>query len=185
MNPQRPGVFRILKESYEAVTVAIYPGSFDPITLGHVDLVSRASRLFDRIVMAVVRNPGKDPHATIEERVKLVKESVGHLRNVQVESFEGLTVDLAKAHQAKVIIRGLRAMSDFENEFAMSQMNKQLCPDIETVFMMAGLEYQFLSSSMIKEVARLGGDVNNLVPAGVAAYLSAHPLPDGKERGRS
>jgi pantetheine-phosphate adenylyltransferase len=158
------------------VTTAIYPGSFDPITNGHVDVVTRASQLFEKIIMAVVRNPGKNAHIGIEERVKLVEQSVRHLSNVTVASFEGLTVDLAREHNARVIIRGLRAVSDFENEFAMSQMNKQLCPQTETVFMMAGLEYQFLSSSMIKEVARLGGDITGLVPDHVNAYLTANPV---------
>jgi pantetheine-phosphate adenylyltransferase len=154
------------------VTIAVYPGSFDPITMGHVDVVTRASQLFETIVMAVVRNPGKSPQFSLEERVEFVRESTKHLKNVKVESFEGLTVDLAKTHNAKVIIRGLRAVSDFDHEFAMSQMNKRLCPEVETIFMMAGLEYQFLSSSMTKEVARLGGDIGGLVPAKVTPYLS-------------
>jgi pantetheine-phosphate adenylyltransferase len=154
------------------VTIAVYPGSFDPITMGHVDVVTRASQLFETIVMAVVRNPGKSPQFTLEERVEFVRESTKHLKNVKVESFEGLTVELAKAHDAKVIIRGLRAVSDFDHEFAMSQMNKRLCPEVETIFMMAGLEYQFLSSSMTKEVARLGGDIAGLVPAKVTPHLS-------------
>jgi pantetheine-phosphate adenylyltransferase len=163
--------YLVNQESYEAVTTAVYPGSFDPITMGHVDVVTRASHLFDKIIMAVVKNPGKQPLIPLDERVKLAQESIKHLPNVEVESFEGLTVDLAKAHNAKVIIRGLRAVSDFENEFAMSQMNKRLCPDVETVFMMAGLEYQFLSSSMTKEVALLGGAIGDLVPAHVREYL--------------
>lgn len=143
---------------------AIYPGSFDPITMGHVDIVTRASRMFERIIMAVVGNPAKTAYLSLEERVQLVRESVQALPNVVVESFEGLTVDLARSHDATIIIRGLRAMSDFENEFAMSQMNKRLCPDVETIFMMAGLDYQFLSSSMAKEVASFGGSVEGLVP---------------------
>lgn len=154
------------------MTIAVYPGSFDPITMGHVDVVTRASQLFETIVMAVVRNPGKSPQFTLEERVALVTESVNHLPNVKVESFEGLTVDLAKAQNAKVIIRGLRAVSDFDHEFAMSQMNKHLCPEVETLFMMAGLEYQFLSSTMTKEVARLGGRIDGLVPAKVQAMMA-------------
>lgn len=158
------------------MTTAIYPGSFDPITLGHVDVVNRASQMFQKIIMAVVRNPGKKSHISLENRVDMVRESVAHLQNVHVESFEGLTVDLAKKHRANIIIRGLRAVSDFEYEFMMSQMNKQLCPDIETIFMMAGLEYQFLSSSMIKEVARLGGKIDNLVPENVRNYLSSNPV---------
>jgi pantetheine-phosphate adenylyltransferase len=153
------------------VTTAIYPGSFDPITMGHLDIITRASQLFDTVVMAIVKNPGKTPHISIEQRVEMVRDSVRHLNNVSVEAFEGLTVDLAKAHNAKVIIRGLRAVSDFENEFALSQMNKRLCPDVETVFMMAGMEYQFLSSSMTMEVANLGGDIQGLVPENIHHYL--------------
>jgi pantetheine-phosphate adenylyltransferase len=156
------------------VTTAIYPGSFDPITMGHVDIITRAGQMFDKIVMAVVKNPGKKPHISLEERVNLVRDSVKHLTNVSVESFEGLTVDLAKAHNAKIIIRGLRAVSDFENEFAMSQMNKRLCPNVETIFMMAGLEYQFLSSSMTMEVARLGGSIQGLVPDKIRDYINQH-----------
>ena len=154
-----------------AVPTAIYPGSFDPITLGHIDVVSRASQLFEKVIMAVVRNPGKNPGLSIVERETLVRQSVAHLPNVEVISFEGLTVELARAHNAKVIIRGLRAVSDFEYEFMMSQMNKNLAPEIETIFMMAGLEYQFLTSSMVREVAHLGGNVANLVPPQVNALL--------------
>ncbi|MCE3236035.1 MAG: pantetheine-phosphate adenylyltransferase [Vampirovibrio sp.] len=154
------------------MTTAVYPGSFDPITLGHVDIITRASQMFDSVLMAVVKNPGKQANIPLDERLILVKDSIKHLSNVEVQAFEGLTVDLAKAHNAKVIIRGLRAVSDFEYEFAMSQMNKRLCPGVETIFMMAGLEYQFLSSSMTNEVARLGGDIQGLVPDNVLAYLS-------------
>jgi pantetheine-phosphate adenylyltransferase len=154
------------------VKTAIYPGSFDPITLGHVDIVTRASGMFSKIVMAVVGNPSKTPHFSADERVRLVRDSVKALSNVTVQSFEGLTVDLAHQCGASVIIRGLRAMSDFEIEFAMFQMNKRLSADIETVFMMAGLEYQFLSSSMVKEVARFGGSVDGLVPDAVLEAFS-------------
>lgn len=165
------------------MTTAIYPGSFDPITMGHMDIITRASQMFEKIVMAVVRNPGKQANISLDERVTLIRESVKHLKNVTVESFEGLTVDLAKAHQAKIIIRGLRAVSDFENEFAMSQMNKRLCPDVETVFMMAGMEYQFLSSSMTMEVARLGGCIDGLVPDKVQVHLKKTTLPTVKGGG--
>lgn len=150
---------------------AVYPGSFDPITMGHVDVVTRASQMFEQIVMAVVKNPGKKPLISLEDRVNLVRDSIGHLTNVKVESFEGLTVDLAKKHNANVIIRGLRAVSDFENEFAMAQINKRLSSNIDTVFLTAGVEYQFLSSSMMKEVAALGGDIGGLVPESVQRYL--------------
>lgn len=163
------------------MTSAVYPGSFDPITMGHVDIITRASHMFDRIIMAVVKNPGKQPNITLEERIKLVRESVKHLKNVEVEVFEGLTVNLAKAHNAKVIIRGLRAVSDFEYEFAMSQMNKRLCPDVETIFMMAGMEYQFLSSSMTNEVARLGGNIQGLVPEHVRSFLTRRNEQAGVE----
>ena len=159
-------------------TTAIYPGSFDPITMGHVDIATRASQLFDQVILAVVRNPGKHSHIAIEERERQVRQSVAHLKNVQVEAFEGLTVNLARQHNANIIIRGLRAVSDFEYEFMMSQMNKRLAPDVETIFMMADQEYQFLSSSMTKEVARLGGNIQGLVPENVHAYLSSNPVPN-------
>lgn len=158
------------------MTIAVYPGSFDPITLGHVDIITRASQMFSQVIMAVVKNPQKRPAIELTERVKLVEQSVEHLSNVQVKSFEGLTVDLAKAHNAKIIIRGLRAVSDFEHEFAMSQMNKRLSPEVETVFMMADLDYQFLSSSMANEVARLGGSIEGLVPEHVQAYYKSQSL---------
>ncbi|HEY9746049.1 MAG TPA: pantetheine-phosphate adenylyltransferase [Oculatellaceae cyanobacterium] len=151
--------------------IAIYPGSFDPITMGHLDVVTRASQIFEQIVMAVVKNPGKKPLIPVEDRVRLARESVRHLPNVQVEAFEGLTVKLAEKHQSKVIIRGLRAVSDFENEFAMAQINKKLLPGVDTVFLTAGAEYQFLSSSMMKEVALLGGDISGLVPEPVCRYF--------------
>jgi pantetheine-phosphate adenylyltransferase len=153
------------------VTTAIYPGSFDPITLGHVDILSRTSRLFDRVILAVVKNHSKKALIPLEKRVELVQSAIKHLSNVEVKSFEGLTVEFAKAHQAGVIVRGLRAVSDFEFEFSLSQMNRNLDPLTETMFMMAGLEFQFLSSSMVKEVASLGGDISNLVPEAVNTYL--------------
>jgi pantetheine-phosphate adenylyltransferase len=159
------------------MTIAVYPGSFDPITLGHVDIVTRASQLFDKVVMAVVRNPQKDPLLSIEERVDLLQRCLRHLPNVVIDSFEGMTVDFARQQQAEVILRGLRAVSDFEFEFRMAQMNKTLCPEIETVFLMAGLEYQFLTSSVVKEVALLGGDVSGLVPAEIWNYFQAHHPP--------
>ncbi|MEB3288213.1 MAG: pantetheine-phosphate adenylyltransferase [Vampirovibrionales bacterium] len=150
---------------------AIYPGSFDPVTLGHIDIVTRASKMFDKIVMAVVKNTNKSSLMTLEERVSLIQDCTAHLKNVTVQGFDGLTVDLARKHKAKVIIRGLRAVSDFEFEFMMSQMNKSLNAEVETLFMMAGLEYQFLSSSLVKEVAKLGGDISKVVPAQAEALI--------------
>lgn len=151
--------------------IAVYPGSFDPITMGHVDVITRASRMFDQIIMAVVANPQKKNLFPLSKRVEMIKNSIGFLNNVKIESFEGLTVDFARKHGAAVIIRGLRAISDFELEFQMSQMNKTLYPDIETIFVMAKLDYTFLSSSMIKEVVTLGGDVSSLVPEPVQVAL--------------
>lgn len=156
------------------MSVAVYPGSFDPITLGHIDIVTRAARLFDRIIMAVVNNPSKTPFLATADRMQLLKEGVSHLDNVEVESFEGLTVNFAKAKKANIIIRGLRAVSDFEYEFKMSQMNKTLNPKIETIFMMASLEYQFMSSSLVQEVSRFGGDISQVVPPEVIKHLESH-----------
>lgn len=158
---------------------AVYPGSFDPITLGHVDVITRASKVFGRIIMAITKNPNKSPFLPWEQRVDFVRQAVTHLPNVEVESFEGLTVHFAQARQAGVIIRGLRAVSDFEFEFKMSQMNRKLAPEIETIFMMAQLEYQFLSSGTVREVAQLGGVTTGLVPNEVQAYLSALYPPVG------
>lgn len=140
--------------------------------MGHVDIATRASSLFDTLIIAVVNNPQKKPALIpLKKRMDLVTQCLGHLPNLSVEVFDGLTVDFAKAHGAQVIIRGLRAVSDFEYEFKMSQMNKRLSRDTETVFMMAGLEYQFLSSSTVKEVAFYGGDISGLVPSQVQAYM--------------
>ena len=150
---------------------AIYPGSFDPITLGHIDIVTRGSHLFDRVIISVADNSGKKVLLDIEARVALAKEATRCLKNVTVTSFKGLTVDHAKAQGARFIIRGLRAVSDFEYEFAMAQMNKNLSQETETVFLMSGLDYHFLSSSMVKEVAALGGNIANLVPDNVRQYL--------------
>ncbi len=156
------------------MALAIYPGSFDPITLGHIDVMNRASHLFDDIIIAVVNNTAKNMTFSVEERVEMVKKATSHLTNVNVESFAGLTVELAKKKGANILIRGLRAVSDFEFEFTMYQMNKQLNSDIDMVFMMAGLEYQFMSSSLVKEIASMGGDVSHTVPPSVEAVLKNH-----------
>lgn len=157
--------------------VALYPGSFDPITLGHLDVIERASKLFDRLIIAVATNTKKAPYINASARIDLIKACTQHLKNVDVTEFNGLTIQFAKASQAQVIIRGLRAVSDFEFEFKMSQMNKSLDSSIETLFMMAGLDYQFLSSSLVKEVAQFGGDISKAVPAPVAEYLKQHHPP--------
>ena len=152
---------------------ALYPGSFDPVTNGHVDIVNRSSRLFKELVVAVYDAPPKKLLFTTEERVDLVRRAVSHLHNVSVTTYKGLTVELAKQLGASVMVRGLRMGADFEYEFEMALMNKKLGPDIEVVCLMSSLEYQFLSSSLLKEAAQLGGNVNGLVPDHVAKALLA------------
>ena len=151
--------------------IAIYPGSFDPLTNGHLDVVQRAAKLFDRVVMAVAENDSKSPLFTLSERVALVKKSVAHLPNVQTDSFGGLLVEYAAAQKAQAIVRGLRAVSDFEFEFQLALMNRKLDEKIETIFMMPKDTYTFLSSRIIKEIARLGGDVSSFVPSNVQVAL--------------
>jgi pantetheine-phosphate adenylyltransferase len=147
---------------------AIYPGSFDPITFGHIDIIERGSQLFDRVIVAVLKNPNKIPLFTIEERVAQIQRSIQHLSNVEVDSFSGLTVNYAKIKEAKVLLRGLRVLSDFEMELQMAHTNKTLSVQIETVFLATSNEYSFLSSSVVKEIAKFGGSVDHLVPNHVA-----------------
>ncbi len=147
--------------------LAIYPGSFDPITNGHLDIVKRASKMCDNLIVSIIYNPNKTPLFTLEERQKQVEYAVKDYPNVRVEYFEGLLVEYAQKRQAQAIIKGLRAISDFEYELQMALMNQKLCPDIETVFLMTSSEYSFLSSSIIKEVARFGGSIESLVPENV------------------
>jgi pantetheine-phosphate adenylyltransferase len=145
-------------------TVAVYPGSFDPLTNGHVDIVSRGARLFDRIVVAILVNAEKAPLFSMEERVEIARNVFAPFPNVEVDTFNGLLVDYVERRQAQVIVRGLRAVSDFEFEFQMALMNQHLKPSIETVFMMPVEKYTYLSSRLIKEVFSLGGRVEGLVP---------------------
>jgi pantetheine-phosphate adenylyltransferase len=151
--------------------IAIYPGSFDPPTNGHLDVVQRAAKLFDRVIVAVAKNESKHPLFTLEERKILVRKAVAHLPNVRFDSFDGLLVEYAAARKAQAIVRGLRAVSDFEFEFQLALMNRKLDEKIETIFMMPKDTYTFLSSRIIKEIARLGGDVSPFVPAHVQAAL--------------
>jgi len=151
---------------------AIYPGSFDPLTNGHLDVVQRATKLFDRLIVAVAASEGKGPLFPLEERVKMVQESVRHLPNVEVDAFEGLLVEYAERCSAVAVVRGLRAVSDFEFEFQLALMNRKLNERIETIFMMPKDTYTFLSSRIVKEIARLGGDVSSFVPVHVRAALS-------------
>jgi pantetheine-phosphate adenylyltransferase len=150
---------------------AVYPGTFDPITNGHLDILSRGGRMFDRIIVAILRNPDKDPLFPLEERAEILKSVVSRWSNVEVESFDGLLVEFARERGAQVIVRGLRALSDFEYEFQMTLMNQRLEPGIQTVFMMPSEAYSYVSSRLVKEVARLGGDVTGLVPPEVVAQL--------------
>ena len=153
------------------MTVALYPGTFDPITNGHLDVVKRAARLFERVIVGVYRAPTKNILFTAEQRVDLIRQSTVGLPNVSTECFSGLVVDFVKQVGAQTIVRGLRVGSDFEREFAMSLMNKTLSHDCELVCFMADLRYQFLSSSLLKEAASLGGFIDNLVPGPVAVAL--------------
>lgn len=156
---------------------AIYPGSFDPLTNGHLDVVQRAAKLFDNVIVAVAKNEGKSPLFTLEERVALVQQSVKSLPNVKVDAFEGLLVDYVVSKQARAIVRGLRAISDFEFEFQLALMNRKLNENVETIFMMPKDTYTFLSSRIVKEIARLGGDVRPFVPVPVQKALKKKLKP--------
>lgn len=157
----------------EMIRRAIYPGSFDPVTNGHLDVIERARKLFDEVIVAVAHNDQKHPLFTLKERLGFLKGTIGKLENVQIESMEGLLVDFALARNATAVIRGLRAVSDFEFEFQMALMNRKLEATVETIFLMPKEEYTYLSSRIVKEIARLGGDVGEFLPAQVAAALKA------------
>ena len=159
------------------MTVALYAGTFDPITNGHLDIAIRASRLFDKLIIGIYDNTaGKRILFTTEERVKMAKEATKNYPNIEVRAFTGMTVDYAKTIGAQTLVRGLRMSSDFEREFEMALMNKELRPDLELVCLMTSLQYQFLSSSLLTEVANLGGDVNSMVPKHVAKALTEKVL---------
>ncbi len=151
---------------------ALYPGSFDPLTLGHLDVIERGSALFDQLVVAVLRNPSKNPCFSVEQRLEQIRASTHHLQNVHVAAFDGLTVDFAQQCGTGVILRGLRALSDFEYELQIAHTNKSLAPQLETLFLATATAHSFLSSSVVKEVARFGGSVGHMVPTGVAEDLS-------------
>ena len=159
--------------------VAVYPGTFDPLTNGHLDIIERGSRLFDSIIVAILGNPDKDPLLRIDERKALIEAATARLPNVRVESFSGLLADYARSRKARVIVRGLRAVSDFEYEFQMALMNRRLNPDMETVFMAPNEAYSYLSSRLVKEVVSLGGNVRGLVPPAVERLIERR----ARERG--
>jgi pantetheine-phosphate adenylyltransferase len=158
--------------------VAIYPGSFDPITNGHLDLIERGARLADRLVVAILRNEKKQPLFSVAERMDMLAQVVTAYPNVEVDCFDGLLVDYAAQKQASLIIRGIRAISDYEHELQMALMNRRLRPEIETVFLMAGEAYSFISSHLVKEVIRLGGNISGLVPPLVETRLKNRLLGD-------
>lgn len=147
--------------------IAIYPGSFDPLTNGHLDIIERSSKIFEEIIVAVFCNPFKKPMFTMEERVKMLKEATNNIPNIIVDSFDGLLIKYAREHNAKIIIRGIRAVSDFEGEFKNASMNKKLDPNIETLVLMSSNEHAFISSSAVKEAALFGGCIEGLVPTNV------------------
>ena len=156
---------------------ALYPGSFAPLTLGHLDLIERSARLFDGVIVAVLQNPGKSPAFSLDQRLEQIRRATAHLAGpqgatIEVGSFDGLSVDYARQCGADVILRGLRAMSDFEFELQIAHTNKSLAPQVETLFLATAVHHSFLSSSVVKEVARFGGDVRHMVPTGVADDLS-------------
>jgi pantetheine-phosphate adenylyltransferase len=144
--------------------IAVYPGSFDPATNGHLDIIKRSGALFDKVIVAVLNNPNKKPLFTVSERVDILRRTCGNLKNVEIDSFSGLLMDYAKSKNANAIVKGLRAVSDFEYELQMAHMNNKLNPDIETMFIMTSCKYSYLSSSLVKEVAQFGGCIRGLVP---------------------
>jgi pantetheine-phosphate adenylyltransferase len=159
--------------------VAVFPGSFDPMTNAHLDVARRASGLFDRLIIGVLNNPKKAPLFSIDERVALIERSVADLgAHVTVDAFDGLTVDFARHHRAGFIVRGLRAVSDFEAELQMALTNRKLAPEVDTTFLLTALEFGYVSSSLTKEVARFGGDIRQMVPGPVAEALAARVAAD-------
>ena len=143
--------------------IAVYPGSFDPVTKGHLDVIERASKIFDKVIVAVMYNQSKSPLFTPDERVALLKTTTKHLENVEIDKHTGLLIDYLKDHDIRILVKGLRAISDFEAEFQMASVNQKLCKEIETVFIMTRTEYMYLSSSIVKEVASLNGDITDFV----------------------
>ena len=160
---------------------AIYPGSFDPVTYGHLDIIERSSKLFDRLVVGVLVNVQKVPMFSLEERVEMIKKETAHLPNVEVKGFSGLTVDFARENGAGFMIRGLRAVTDFEYELQLSHTNRELAPDVDTVFLTTGLKYGYISSSVTKEIAYFGGDITKFGPPAVEELIKEKLADGGKK----
>jgi len=153
--------------------IAVYPGSFDPVTNGHIDIAKRGLKLFDHIIIAILHNPGKQSLFTVEERLEMLSESMAGIDDIEFDTFDGLLVDYAQEREASAVLRGMRAVSDFEYEFQLALMNRKLNREVETVFLMTGLRWIFTSSSIIKEAARFGGDISDMVPPMVNRRLKA------------
>ena len=151
--------------------VAVYPGSFDPVTLGHIDIIQRTSKMFDKVIIGVLKNRSKSPLFTAEERVELLKEVTADIPNVEVQSFQGLLIDFVRQNQANVIVRGLRAITDFEYELQMAQTNRVIAPEIDTIFLTTNLKYSYLSSSIVKEIAEFDGDIAEFLHPMVAEQV--------------
>jgi len=158
--------------------IAVYPGTFDPITNGHTDLVARATKLFDRVIVGVAADTGKNPVCGIDERVKLAEVALAGIPHIEVVPFEGLLVDFCRKHGASIVLRGLRAVSDFEFEFQLASMNRRLAPDIETVFLTPAEQHAFISSTLVREIARLGGDVSEFVHPEVQRLFDSKRCPE-------
>ena len=154
------------------MAICVYPGSFDPITVGHLDLIERAAALFDQVVVAVLHNPAKSGCFTVEERVEMIQKACGHLSNVTFDHFDGLLVDYMHARGAKVVLRGVRGSKDFDSEMVMAQLNHQMAPDVETLFMATSPEYAHISSSAVREIAAFGGDFSPFVPQTIVEDVS-------------
>ncbi|MBQ6238740.1 MAG: pantetheine-phosphate adenylyltransferase [Firmicutes bacterium] len=146
------------------MTTLVYPGSFDPLTKGHLDIIERGAKLADRLVIGILKNSSKAPMFSLEERIRIMQASIGHLHNVEIISFDGLLIDFMKSQHAKTVIRGLRAVSDFEYELQMAQANRDLYPEMETLFLATNVEFSFISSTIVKEILRYGGNIRHLVP---------------------
>lgn len=159
---------------------AIYPGTFDPVTFGHLDMIKRSAKMFDELIVGVLVNRTKTPLFSIEERVEMMKEATAEIPNIRVSTFEGLLIDFAKSHNANFIIRGLRAVTDFEYELQMSQTNRIMSREIDTIFLTASLEYAYLSSSTVREVASFGGDISHFVPAHIEELVHKKYKETGK-----